>query len=762
MTVTAAMNLLEQALEAYSAHRLDTARERCQKFLKDQPRHAQAWHLLAVIELAHGDPDAALRAANKAAGLGPRHAEFFHTLGLVHKALGQSDAAIGAYRKAIELNPELAPSLNNLGNLLRESGGHGEAVVLLRRAVALCPSLTEAHNNLASSLRQLGQHEQALHHYREALRADPDNPVARENLAGAFAELAQRHLDRGAAAKALEAAAEALRVAPDHVPALIAVGNALVRVGRPTEAVRVFERGIELDARHAGVHVGMGNALHALGRIEEAAQSVTRALEIDPTLTIAHNNLGNLHAARGDMSQAEACYRRALELDSHFCDALNNLAGVLVELDRRSDAIGVYRRLLELNPHQPDAHSNLIFNLDLDPDTTADQQLREKLRWDEVHAQPLSRLHKPFDNNRNPDRPLRVGYVSADFRKHSAAAAFGPVVLNHNRENIQTFLYSNAATRDRMTERFESAGVFRKIVGHDDARVSELIRGDGIDILVDLSGHSAFNRLTLFALKPAPVQVTAWGLAVGTGLSAMDYLFTDASMVPEGEEHLVRETPWRLPCVLAFEPPCDAPEPRAKPDGDAVVFGCMNRFSKVTTPMLRLWASLLRRVPKSRLLLKAVSLNDEVSRRRVTGVMREEGVDPARIELLGGTTHVEHLATFNRIDVLLDPFPQTGGVSLLEGLWMGTPSVTLRGGTLPSRAGSALLAQAGLPHCVAHNTDGYVQIAATLANDRHTLANLKTQLRDRLLNAPVCDRVGYVNAVESAYRQMWRKWLDGS
>jgi len=527
------------------------------------------------------------------------------------------------------------------------------------------------------------------------------------------------------------------------------------------EAEASCRQALALREAYPEAHVNLGNALWSAGRLDEASRAYRRALSLAPGYADAHNNLGNVLRAQGRPGEAEACYRQALALVPDFVDALGNLAVTLRTQGRIDEAIGAYEQALALAPDDAGLHSNLIFSLDFDPRTTAASSLAERRRWNQRHARGLAARVAPHDNTPEPERRLRIGYVSADFRHHSAAVVFGPVVRGHDRDRFEVACYSGVTLPDEATAGFrEAATLWRETAGVPDEALAARIRDDRIDVLVDLSGHSAGNRLRVFAEKPAPVQVTAWGHAVGTGLDTMDYFLADRVVVPAETRGDFSEEVVDLPSLVCYDPPEDAPEvapPPARARG-FVTFGCLNRQSKVSPDALRLWAAILGAVPDSRLLVKDEAFNEAATRDRLLGALVTRGVAATRVAFLGGSQRREHMAVYGEIDLVLDPFPHGGGVSALEGLWMGVPMVTLLGERVPARMGASFLATLGLDELVAATPERYVDIAVEHAESPERLARIRAELRGRMAKSILCDHAAYCRAVEGAYRAMWKRW----
>ena len=653
----------------------------------------------------------------------PRHADALHLLGVIAHQAGRNDLAVELIRQAVALSPNHPPSYSNLGLALSALGQFDDAIVAYRRALQLKPDYFEAYNNLGNTLRATGQIDDAIVAFRRALEIKPDYADVRNNLGNAFRD--QGHLD-----EAIAAYHEALRLKPDYAIAYNNLGQTLEDQGQSDEAIAAYRRALQLDPDLAGAHSNLGNALKDQGRIEEAIAAYHRALQSKPDSAEAHGNLGIALVDQGQLKPAMAAYRRALELRPNFAAA----------------------------------HSNLLLGLHYLPDSDATNLFSEHCRWAEIHARPLAQPAARHGNDRNPERRLRIGYVSPDFREHSVAFFIEGLLAAHDREQVEVFCYADLVREDGVSERLrQSAAHWRRITGQTDAQVSELIRRDAIDILVDLAGHTAHHRLLVFARKPAPVQVTYLGYCDTTGLSVMDYRITDALADPPGAtEHLYTEQLVRLPdSMWCYRPPDYSPAVHPPPilRSGYITFGCFNVRPKITDAVLALWVGLLHAVPGSRLLLKNLGFRDASVQQGMRDLLAAAGIPSGRVELAGPVpTMQEHLEYYGRVDIALDTFPYHGTTTTCEALWMGVPVVTLAGRTHAARVGVSLLTTVGLPELVAASPDEYVKIAAALAADVPRLAALRTSLRARMAASPLLDATRFARHVEVAYRQMWRTW----
>ena len=658
-------------------------------------------------------------------------------------------------RLVLKRKPNSPEALQFLCGLRFLDGRPDEALVLARRAVAVAGKVPENHNNLSAILAALGRHAEALAAADKALALRPAYPQAFSNRGNALRALGRHD-------EALASYEKALALAPDYLEALGNIAAALIAVERPADAIPYCDRAIALSPTFADAHDTKGNALHLLGRYDEALASLDRAIALRPDSARTLNNRAAVLSVLKRTSEALESCDRAIALQPNFDNALNNRGNALAALGRLDEAADSFRAALAAKPDFPTAHSNLIFCQDFMAGLGFAEHAAERRRWFEAHGRRHAAAIRPHANGRDPDRRLVLGYVSADFRKHSASSCFGPVLRRHDRAAFEVVCYSASSVEDDVTRELrQRADRWRSVVGVPDQRLDEQIREDGVDILVDLSGHSAGNRLTLFARKPAPVQVTGWGHGTGTGLETIDYLLSDPVVIPSEMRGLFAERIYDLPCAITFEAPPDAPPVSARPADAPMTFGCLNRLSKLSPQTYAAWGRVLRALPDARLLLKDPMLQDEQARARLVETFAREGVAAERLELLGGTSHAEHLAAYGRVDIALDPFPQNGGISTFEALWMGVPVVALEGNAIPSRPAAAILTAIGMRDWVAGDAESYVALAVARAGDRAGLATLRARLRDRVAASEAGDPVRYTRAVEAAYRDMWRTYCAG-
>lgn len=593
--------------------------------------------------------------------------------------------------------------------------------------------------------------------YRRICSADRGDPDAWSMLGALEGRLGNAH---GAA----ECCRKATALAPRHAGAQFNLGIALRDLGHREEAVEALQRTLALSPGHRDAVAALTHLLGGLGRFAEATELLRGALALNPGDAEMHTSLGAVLQTQGFLEEAVACHRRSIELDSRLAMAYDNLGTTLCAQGRHTEAIACYREGLVLRPPSVIMHSNLLLALHYLPDIADRDLLAEHCRWAEIHAGRDVQRHD-HGNDRDPHRRLRVGYVSPDLRSHSVAHFIEPLLAAHDRKHVEVICYADVRAPDETTQRLEAlADLWRFVPELSASDLAAQIVADRVDILVDLAGHTAGNRLTTFARRPAPIQVSYLGYPGTTGLTAMDYRFTDDLADPGGDGVFYTEALARIPdCFLCYQPSPDSPAvqaPPAKKDG-YVTFGSFNNLAKITPHVVALWARLLHAVPGARLFVKNPSLTDTPTRERYRTLFESLGVDAARVILRGHTpTQAAHLALYGQVDIALDTFPYNGTTTTCEALWMGVPVITLAGSRHASRVGTSLLANVGLNELIAKDQDEYVAAAFSLARDLPRLARLRAGLRQRLMDSPVCDAPGFAKKIEEAYRRMWQQWCD--
>ncbi len=592
---------------------------------------------------------------------------------------------------------------------------------------------------------------------RKQRRADAKAGI-RSDPAGEALNAALQHHQSGRLEEAATLYSKILEADPRHADANHLLGVIAFQLGRNEVAVDLIGIAIAANRSNPAFHSNLGNALNGMGRLDDALAAYDRALRLRPDYADAHYNRGNVLRDMGRLDDALAAYDGALRLRPEHVETHNNRGNALQAIARLDDALSAYDTALSLRPDYADAHSNKLLALHygaFDARGAIAAQAR-------AFGASVNRAGAPqaFANPPVPDRRLRIGYVSGDLRRHPVGYFLQSILRNHASDAVEVFCYSNNLKDDDLTASFQSdADHWRRLRGLTDEAAATLIRADAIDILVDMSGHTALNRLPLFARRPAPVQVSWLGYFGTTGLTAMDYVLADRFVVPPGEDDAFTEQVWRMPgSYLCFMPPdMDVPV-RSRDVQGPITFGSFNNLAKLSSHTAALWARVVQSVPQSRLLLKTSQLADAAVCQAVRERFAGHGIEADRLVLEGPSPRADLLASYNRVDIALDPYPYGGGTTTAEALWMGAPVVTLRGGTWTGRVSESILSSVGLSDLVAGSQEAYVDLAATLAADQDRRTALHATLRSRLEASPFCDGEGFTRQLEDAWRAMWKHW----
>lgn len=584
-------------------------------------------------------------------------------------------------------------------------------------------------------------------------------PTMSELSADQLFALALEQHRAGRIAAAARGYRAALEREPEHADSLHLLGVVALQTGDLANALSLVQRVVALRPDAAVCRNNLGQVLERLGKDADAAGCYEAAIELEPAYAEAHNNLGLVRARQDRLADAEALYLKATDLDPGYAEPLTNRGNLLKDRGDLDAAIGCYRRAVELRPDLSGVHSNLLLTLHYHPDFSPADLLREHRAWAERHVAPLAATRRAHDNGRDPERRLRVGYVSPDFREHSVARFVLPLFREHDQRQVEVLAYSDVTRPDAVTGLLRNhVDRWRDIATLGDEQLADVVRADGVDVLVDLAAHSAHNRLLAFARKPAPVQFTYLAYCSTTGVDAIDYRVTDRILDPPTESGHYTEAPVHVPhCYWCYSvPPLpNSVLPKAERAPGPPTFGCLNNFAKVSDVTLDLWGRLLRRVPESRLLVYARA---ETHRDRVRRALHAAGVEKSRAGFVGYQTLADYLGTYRQIDIALDPHPYGGGTTTCDALWMGVPVVSLAGRTAVSRAGATLLTNVGLERLVAQTGEQYLELAAGLLRDASGLAELRRQLRSRIEASPVMDAPQFARDLEAAFRIAWRAW----
>jgi protein O-GlcNAc transferase len=771
--------------------RLAEAEQAYRQLVANDPNCAESNYFLATVLQTQGKQAEAVDYYRRALTLKPDLAEARNNLGNALQSLGRLSEAIDSYLRAIELRPDDYLAYCNLGTALQHQGRLDLALSAYERALSLRPDLAVAHYNLGTALQVGGRLEGASDCFRKAIELEPNHCLAHFNLGNVLADL-------GKHAEAALCFSRALEVQPDFPEAHHNLGTTFLARRQYDEAVACFQRVLALRCDFSSAYLHLASAYHQLGRVEEAVAALRRAVALDPAQVDALKNLGTMLLAQGKTDEAIACFRRVLEQTPRDAVAYNDLAVALQSQGKIDEAVACFEQAIVLSPDYVGAMSNLGNALQ------AERRLDVASAWysralavepenarvfgnmlvarhyqagvtlaelAEAHAEFERRLAAPLrshwrrhENSRDPDRRLRVGIVSPDFGQHPVGYFLIGVLENLDRREVEAICYSDRREQDGLTARCaRAAATWREVSTLGDEEFSELVRSDRIDILFDLAGHTARNRLLAFARKPAPIQISWAGYMGTTGLAAMDYILADRFEIPPEAERFYAERVLRMPDgYVCYEPPDYAPAVSGLPAqrNNYITLGSFNNPAKITAQVVEVWAKILRRLPEARLVLKYGSVDNPSVAKTFLDDFARGGIDPHRIDTLGRSDHRDFLQAYERIDLALDPFPYNGGLTTCEALWMGVPVVTLPGETFASRHSLSHLSVVGLRETIARDVDEYVELAVSLAEDWPRLAALRASLRERMAASPLCDRPGFARNLTRVLREVWREWCN--
>jgi len=639
-------------------------------------------------------------------------------LAFQHHQAGRLPEAEALYRQILQAHPDHSDALHLLGVIAHQAGKHDVAVEHITRAIALNPADAEYHNNIGEAYRAMGKCEEAVAHYRQALALKPGYAEAYYNL-----------------------------------------GIVLHTRGNLEEALAQYRQALTLKPAYSEAYNNLGNVLKDQGKLEDAVIVYRQALALMPACVETYNNLGVALMRQGKLEDAVAAYRQALALMPACVETYNNLGLALQDQGKHEEATVCYRRALAIRPNFVMAHSNLLFALNYHPDKSGDEIYAAYREYDARFGLPHRSQWRSHCNSRDAMRCLKVGYVSPDFYTHSVCHFLEPLLAHHDKGMVEVYAYAEWICEDAVTERYKRyVDRWAPTRGLPDDALAEHIRADGIDILVDLAGHTERHRLGVFARKPAPVSVSWLGYGYTTGLTAIDYFLTDAVCAPPGSEPLFAEVPWRLATPgYAYRPAEGMGDSNSLPAlaKGFVTFGTLSRSVRINHRTIRVWAEILKRVRGSRLVVESHEFCEVAMQTALAETFAAHGIGREQLEIGG---HSPPWEVLRNMDIGLDCFPHNSGTTLCETLYIGVPFVTLQGRPSVGRLGSSILEGVGHPEWIARTEDEYVEIAVALAADLTKLSALRAGLRNEMKTSPLMDEPGFACKVEAAYREMWTRW----
>ncbi|RQR26937.1 glycosyltransferase [Burkholderia sp. Bp9143] len=734
--------VLQSALDEHRRGAFDEAEALYRIVLDARPQHADVNYNLGLMAIQRGRHEDALPYLETALGANPNELQYWASYIDALRRAGQTDAAW--------LMLEMA----------QKRGLHGPAVdTLIYQMSRPAQSTQDAPST--------GEPAPQPEFTKEAVAARPDFDPRKRAKAPSQRQVDElnRIYDSGRIDDALVLAQSFTQRFPDDPVGWRAVGIALHAKGRYDDAIPPLRRALGLSRDDSLVATTLADILRMKGALDEAERLCSRAIELTPEYADAHRILGMTLLARGRAADAETHCRRAAELAPRIGEMHNTLGVVLSDQGRTLDAEACFRHALDCQPNNACAFHNLLFSLTHNPEIDGKTLFEQHRRFGEQWGTPL-RPHWPrHDSPRDPQRPLKVGFVSADLFHHAVATLFEPVLAELAREErLILHVYYNFTIEDATTQRMRShVAHWHSVWGMTDEALAEKIRADGIDILIDLSGHTARNRLMTFARKPAPVQASWIGYPGTTGLAAMDYYLADRHLVPRGEiEAQFTEKVVHLPAIAPFRLTESAPPVNLLPAfrNGHVTFGSFNRLNKMHPEVIALWSELLKAVPNARMLI--AGMPEDGSDGGVGAWFAAEGIAPDRLDFRPRAPLAAYLQQHHHVDICLDTFPYAGGTTTLHAMWMGVPTITLPGATAASRGGVMGQPHAGLDAFVARDRDDFVRIGVDWSNNLLALADVRSTLRQRSAASPMFRPEIVAAGLSAALRTMWRRWCAGA
>ena len=717
-------------------------------------------HVAALVNLGYVKSELKLTAEarvllERALSLDSSNFDAWYMVGSLSEQDKDFHGAAEAMRKVIDLRPDFEAAYRDLCRILFHSGELEPAKKIILKGIELNPMHADFHFYLGNVLFYEKDFPSASASFEKTLQLQPDYAPAYVNLGNI---LEKEQFDA-----ALAAYQKALSLEPENSEFHNNIGNLFLLRGLPHEAIAHYQRAMAVDGSKPNGYLNMGSALIALGDAKKAVEYCRSAVRLQPNFALAHSTLAVALQELGQVQLAASAFAEALKINPNSSSARCNFGSLRLHEGGLADAIEQYNLALLEDPESEVTNGNLLFAMNYHPDLPAEEIFAAYRRFDQAIAVPLKDTWRAFANPRSLARRLRVGYVSPDLRNHTVMRFLEPVLASHDRQAFDLYAYAELIIEDAVTARAKSLIThWRKTKGISDEALAALIRNDQIDILVDVAGHTAGNRLKVFARKPAPVSVSWIGYGYTTGLSAIDYYLTDPVAAPIGSEHLFSEKPWRMQktsWVYRAGPGTGDVGALPAENSGYITFGTLTRPVRINHRVVRVWAEILRRVPNSKLVVDSKSYGDTDTCDALAAQFMARGIERERLRI---GYHSPPWDLMRSIDITLDCFPHNSGTTLFESLYMGVPFVTLAGRPSVGRLGASILHGLGQAAWIAESEEQYVDIAVKLAQDWDGLAQVRASLRGQLQQSCLMDEGGFTRELEQVYRSMFEAWANRS
>lgn len=730
-----------KVMDLVNSGNLPEARRVCLKACKSAPSNVEMWFILSAICGQQNDYKGAEQYSKKVLKLNPGNPSVYYNLAVAQRGLGKINDAVSSHKKALALKPDFSPSLYELGNIYLESNEYAKSIELYDIAIKSQPDSFQVHTAKAKALYASGSVNAAMDSYEKSLRINS----AQHDVYIGLAKLYEDTNEIGNAIKYNEMAVNHGYKGDDVYINLARLYSEIEDYQKSEELYRAF---LLQQPDNTVALIGLALLYDKLCRSKDALEIINKVKKADLNNNIALYNYALILASNFRFSESIEFYKKSLECQPDFVEAMINLGNIYLLCGNVKEARDIYEKACNFAPDNQNAVSNLLMSMNYTDDVTHTECISMHCKW----APDQSPTSIDF-RERPTNAKLRVGYVSSDFVKQSVAYFFDALLRFSDSERIENYCYSNSIIKDEVTELFKNmSDSWLDVYNISDEDLSKRIVEDNIDVLVDLSGHTAGNRLRVFAMKPAPVQITYLGYPNTTGLDTIDYRIVDKYTDPEDDVAEIPEKKlYMQPSFLCYKPLTDYPDVSELPSkvNDHITFGSFNNLAKITDSVFDVWSDLLKQVPDSKLCIKARQYSDADIRSAHIAQFIRRGVDGERIVLIHYTETIhQHLECYSGVDIALDTFPYNGTTTTIEALWMGVPVVTISGHCHAGRVGVSILNNINKSEWIAKNTSEYVNIAKNISRDRSKLENIRKTLREEVRSSPLCDGNSFTKMFE--------------